>query len=166
MEDVGRQYLYPDTGFAALPLAEFWPIALQLARVVDQLHKQGRIHLSIMPTSVVRNLGSGTVGLAGYDTDPSLSATIGHGPALGETGLAYMSPEQTGRTGSPVDARSDLYSLGATFYALLTGAPPFGAQDTMELIHAHLTRQPRQLHSVDPAIPHVLSGIVLKLLEK
>ena len=57
--------------------------------------------------------------------------------------LPYLAPEQTGRTGRPVDQRADLYALGATLYEMATGAPPFGHGDPMRLIHDHLARVPR-----------------------
>ena len=56
--------------------------------------------------------------------------------------LAYMSPEQTGRMNRSVDYRTDLYSLGATFYELFTGSPPFSNTDPLELIHAHIASTP------------------------
>ena len=56
--------------------------------------------------------------------------------------LAYLAPEQTGRTGRPVDQRADLYALGATLYELATGEPPFGTGDPLRLIHDHLARVP------------------------
>jgi serine/threonine protein kinase len=56
--------------------------------------------------------------------------------------LAYLAPEQTGRTGRPVDQRADLYALGATLYELATGEPPFGSGDPLRLIHDHLARVP------------------------
>ena len=56
--------------------------------------------------------------------------------------LAYLAPEQTGRTGRPVDQRADLYALGATLYELATGRPPFGTGDPLRLVHDHLARVP------------------------
>ena len=56
--------------------------------------------------------------------------------------LAYMAPEQTGRMNRSIDSRSDLYSLGVTFYEMLTGVPPFIASDPMEWVHCHIARQP------------------------
>ena len=71
--------------------------------------------------------------------------------------LAYLAPEQTGRTGRPVDQRADLYALGATLYELATGAPPFGAGDPLRLIHDHLARVPVPPAQVNPAVPGPLS---------
>ena len=57
--------------------------------------------------------------------------------------LAYMAPEQTGRMNRSMDTRSDLYSLGVTFYQMLTGTLPFAAADPLEWVHCHIARQPR-----------------------
>jgi histidine kinase len=96
------------------------------------------------------------------------SARSGSGSAAGvlEGTLAYMSPEQTGRMNRSVDPRSDLYSLGATLYELLTGRPPFVSDKPLELVHAHIARLPRPPHHVDDSIPVVVSDILLRLLAK
>src|SRR6185437_2169427 len=80
--------------------------------------------------------------------------------------LAYLAPEQTGRTGRSVDQRADLYALGATLYDLATGAPPFGSGDPLRLVHAHLARVPEPPARLNPAVPVPLSAIILHLLEK
>ena len=80
--------------------------------------------------------------------------------------LAYLAPEQTGRTGRSVDQRADLYALGATLYELATGAPPFGSGDPLRLIHDHLARVPVPPAQVNPAVPEPLSAIIMHLLEK
>ena len=80
--------------------------------------------------------------------------------------LAYLAPEQTGRSGRPVDQRADLYALGAVLYELATGAPPFGAGDPLQLIHDHLARVPAPPADVHPSVPAPLSGIIVHLLEK
>ena len=80
--------------------------------------------------------------------------------------MAYLAPEQTGRTGRSVDRRADLYALGATLYELATGAPPFGFGDPLRLTHDHLARMPVPPAQVNPAVPGPLSEIVMHLLEK
>ncbi len=87
-------------------------------------------------------------------------------PTLLEGSLAFLAPEQTGRMNRPVDARSDLYALGATFYTLLSGRPPFTSLDPMTLIADHLAKTPEPLHRLNPKIPEILSRIILKLLAK
>ncbi len=85
--------------------------------------------------------------------------------------LAYISPEQTGRTNQPVDWRTDLYSLGITLYEMITGVLPFSFEDEMELIHAHLAVMPTPPdeigHSkIDQPIPEPISRIIMKLMAK
>src|SRR5260370_29719810 len=80
--------------------------------------------------------------------------------------LAYMAPEQTGRMNRSIDSRSDLYSLGVTFYEMLTGALPFKASDPVEWVHCHIARQPVAPDQYAKEIPAPLSAIVMKLLAK
>jgi len=84
----------------------------------------------------------------------------------GNSMLSFMSPEQTGRMNRSVDYRTDLYSLGITFYQLLTGSRPCPAGDMLELIHWHIARTATAPNDVDPLIPAALSDIVMKLLSK
>lgn len=88
--------------------------------------------------------------------------------------LAYISPEQTGRMNRGIDYRTDFYSLGVTFYELLTGELPFQSNDPMELVHCHIAKLPPSLREVkskklkvkSEEIPQVLSDIVRKLMAK
>ena len=104
--------------------------------------------------------------------DFGISAALTHAndeiynPDVIEGTLAYMSPEQTGRMNRSVDYRTDLYSLGITFYEMLTGEVPFTSKDPMELIHSHIARQPIPPRELNSSIPPVISAIILKLLSK
>ncbi|HTW11452.1 MAG TPA: AAA family ATPase, partial [Solirubrobacteraceae bacterium] len=80
--------------------------------------------------------------------------------------LAYLAPEQTGRTGRSVDQRADLYALGATLYELATGEPPFGSVDPLRITHDHLARVPLPPVEVNPGVTSPLSEIIMHLLEK
>jgi len=80
--------------------------------------------------------------------------------------LAYIAPEQTGRMDADIDYRTDLYSLGAMFYEMLTGRTPFETEDSLELIHSHLARIPECPSDVDHRILRPLSDIVMRLLMK
>ena len=77
-----------------------------------------------------------------------------------------MAPELTGRMRRAVDHRADLYALGATFYEMLVGTPPFPRSSAAELVHAHLASLPVSPAVMAPAVPILLSDIVLKLLAK
>lgn len=138
-------------------VAQFLDIAVQLARAVAGLHQAGIVHRALNPANIGWNGAIGPASLVGFSGDQA---------AVPDTDLAYISPEQTGRTGRSVDTRTDLYALGAIFHALLTGAPPFTAADPIELVHAHLARRPLAVHAINPALPVVLSDLILKLLEK
>jgi predicted ATPase/GAF domain-containing protein len=80
--------------------------------------------------------------------------------------LAYVSPEQTGRTSRVVDARSDLYSLGVLLYELATGERPFDASDAVGMIHCHLARSPLAPRRRHGDVPEMLSRVVLRLMAK
>ena len=87
-------------------------------------------------------------------------------PQLSRETLPYISPEQTSRMNRVLDYRSDFYSLGATLYELFSGRVPFESREAMEIIHAHIARQPVPLDQMAPQVPKTLSRLVMKLLAK
>ena len=76
----------------------------------------------------------------------------------------YIAPEQTGRIPRRTDLRTDLYSLGALLYHVVTGKPPFDGTEVLELLHAHLARLPPPPHALDDKIPEPFSKMIMKLL--
>lgn len=80
--------------------------------------------------------------------------------------LNYMSPEQTGRMNRVIDYRTDLYSLGATFYQMITGQVPFTGADAMEIVYGHIAKEPIPPHEINKDIPTTLSKIILRLMAK
>jgi serine/threonine protein kinase len=142
-------------------------LAEQLARAVAGMHGRGVLHRDICPANIVVSSDGGPC-LVSFGLASSLAEIrpefTHHSQIVGT--LAYLAPEQTGRTGRPVDQRADLYALGATLYELAAGAPPFGSGDPLRLTHDHLARVPAPPREVNAAVPEVLSAVVMHLLEK
>ncbi|ONH23207.1 serine/threonine protein kinase [Pseudofrankia asymbiotica] len=143
-------------------------LSLSLARAVAGMHHRGVVHRDVNPANIVVS----AVDDAPYLVDFTLATAVAavqqgfthHNAAVGT--VPYLAPEQTGRTGRPVDQRADLYAVGATLYELATGAPPFGSGDPLRIIHDHLARVPAPPSAVNPAVPAGLSEIIMHLLEK
>ncbi|HEX3343893.1 MAG TPA: AAA family ATPase, partial [Polyangiaceae bacterium] len=168
MEDAGDVDLARRIQSGPLPLTAFLDISVQLAEAVARLHDARIVHRDIQPANIVWDSTREVATLCDFAMAmslPTLAMESPHPHALEGT-LPYMSPEQTGRTGRPVDWRADLYSLGATLYAMSTGGPPFVGRDAAALAHAQIARLPRPPHEINAQVPHTLSRIVLKLLEK
>ncbi|MEV6902500.1 AAA family ATPase [Amycolatopsis sp. NPDC051372] len=150
-----------------LPVDVLVDVALGLARAVAAMHRRGVLHREITPANVVISRDG-----APYLVDFTLATSLADaGRPFSDRSeivgtLAYLAPEQTGRTGRSVDQRADLYSLGATLYELATGAPPFGSGDPLRLTHDHLAQVPVPPDEVNPALPAALPEIILHLLEK
>ena len=150
-----------------LALPEFLRIAIALARTLAQVHERGVLHRDIKPSNILIDDASRRVFLADFGLSMLVTDSRHFSePDVVEGTLPYISPEQTGRIKRQVDFRSDLYSLGATFYELLTGRRPFTANTPLELIHAHLARRARAPEELRPELPGLLSSIVMRLLEK
>lgn len=142
-------------------------LALDLARTLVAVHERGVIHRDVSPANVlVSDAGEA------YLIDVALATTLAEihlpfGPPSEIVGsLAYLAPEQTGRTGQPVDQRADLYTLGATLYQAATGSPPFATADPVRLLHDHLARRPVPPVERRPDLGPALSAIIMHLLEK
>lgn len=156
-----------DRKSACLLVSEFLDIAIQLADILHHLHQKRVIHKDIKPANVLINPETGQVKLIDFSIAsllPQAAQSVQNSNGGGTT--AYISPEQTGRMNRGVDYRSDFYSLGVTFFELLTGQLPFTATDSIELIHCHLAKQPPLAHSINSKIPPVLSEIINKLMAK
>jgi len=146
----------------------FLSIALQLTDALRELHTHGIIHKDIKPANIIINLTTGQVKLTDFSISSrrySQHQSITH-PHLLEGTLLYMSPEQTGRMNRTIDYRTDFYSLGIVLYEMLVGHPPFQSHDAIELIHAHLAKQPSPPHLLNSQVPAVISNIIMKLLAK
>jgi predicted ATPase/signal transduction histidine kinase len=154
-------------------LARFFDIAIGLLEAANLLHQNGISLKEITPTTLLireesKALAVNTplVLLAAAHPLSRRAAKELYDPDFVAHVLPYISPEQTGRMNQQVDYRSDFYSFGVLFYELLTGRTPFASNDPLELIHAHIARQPVPLTKISMEIPEMLSRITLKLLAK
>jgi predicted ATPase/signal transduction histidine kinase/tRNA A-37 threonylcarbamoyl transferase component Bud32 len=150
-----------------MPVPAFLRAARRLCSILAQVHARRVVHRDIKPSNILVD-ERGELYLADFGISVLLESERRYlYDARMLTGtLPYISPEQTGRTSREVDYRSDLYSLGATFYEMLTGRRPFDAIEPLALIHAQLARTPEPPDRVVASIPPLLSAIVLKLLRK
>ncbi|HSF72744.1 MAG TPA: AAA family ATPase, partial [Microcoleus sp.] len=151
-----------------LPLNEFLPIAIQIANSLDGLYRHHVIHKDLKPANILINPTSKQVKLIDFSIASLLPRETQEiqNPNVLEGTLPYISPEQTGRMNRGIDYRTDFYSLGVTFYELLTRQLPFPTNDPIELVHCHLAQQPIPVHHLNKSVPLVLSEIVSKLMAK
>ncbi|MEG4571426.1 AAA family ATPase [Microcoleus sp. N3A4] len=170
MEDFGGISLQQFIQKKALTLDRFLSIALSLTDILHSIHQQRVIHKDIKPANILIHPDTKQVKLIDFSIStllPRETQQIQSINALEGT-LAYLSPEQTGRMNRGIDYRSDYYSLGITWFELLTGKLPFQSDDPMELVHCHIAKQPPNLRKRGKGkdIPQVLCDIVMKLIAK
>jgi serine/threonine protein kinase len=144
-------------------------VAVHIGRALEYAHGQSIIHRNITPRNILFKVAAkqallGDLMLAKALEGQNAAQITAQGEVLGE--IAYLAPEQTTGGSLPVDERADLYSLGATLYALLTGRPPFMGHSQAELVRMIRNDTPRSPREFQMAIPDQFAGIVLKLLAK
>jgi predicted ATPase/signal transduction histidine kinase/predicted Ser/Thr protein kinase len=166
MQDCGGMALSRLLRAGALEQDTLFDIAVRLVETLAALHRAGVIHCNINPGNIIVSSTAQPM-LIDFALARIVDATPQVADAAGIAGaLAYVAPEQTGRTGRTVDRRADLYSVGVTLYEMATGRLPFQANDTLQVIHDHLVREPMAPSELDARVPPVLSHIVMKLLAK
>src|SRR5213593_4105579 len=149
-----------------LSIEETVRIATQVASALDYAHRHGVIQRDIKPENILLHEGEAMLA----DFGIALAVREAGGNRLTETGLSlgtpqYMSPEQA--TGEhQLDARSDIYSLGAVLYEMIAGEPPFSGATTQAVIAKLLTERPTRLRVIRSAVPPGVEEAVTRALEK
>jgi serine/threonine-protein kinase len=149
-----------------LPVDEAVRIAVAIASALDYAHQHGVIHRDLKPENVLMQAGQPVIA----DFGIALAVSNAGGNRITQTGLSlgtpqYMSPEQA--TGDrAIDGRTDIYSLGAMTYEMLSGEPPVSGSTSQAIIARLLTDRPRPIRSTRSAVPEYLDAAVARALEK
>lgn len=153
-------YTKPDK---LLPLGKVLKIMAKVAVALNYAHGQHVVHRDIKPANIMYELESDAIKVTDFGiariTDSSRTRT---GMVLGTP--SYMSPEQL--AGKKVDGRSDLFSLGAMFYQLLTGQLPFQGESMAELMFRITNEPPKDIRTLNPRLPDCVVDIIGRMLEK
>lgn len=149
-----------------LPIADAIRIAREVASALDYAHRQNVIHRDIKPENILLHDGSALVA----DFGIALAVQSAGGARMTQTGLSlgtpqYMSPEQAmgERT---IDARSDIYALGAVTYEMLAGDAPFAGSSVQAIVAKVLTEKPTSLRTLRDTVPQFIEHAVFTALAK
>jgi serine/threonine-protein kinase len=152
----------------ALPHGDAARLVEQLAQAMQAAHLKGLIHRDLKPANVLFDENGvpkiTDFGLAKTTAEEGSEALTHSGAVMGTP--SYMPPEQAVGAGRLVDARTDVYGLGAILYECLTGRPPFQASSLAEILLQVLNEEPPSPRTINPEVPRDLETICLKCLEK
>lgn len=168
MEDIGGEPIATTLQSIKAGIAEKLSLAIKMTHSLIQTHQQNIIHKDVNPTSFIWNYKTNQVKIIDFGISAEL---IRESPQsidqnVLEGTINYISPEQTGRINRPIDYRTDLYSLGVTFYELFTGQLPITGEDESEIVYGHIAKAPIPPKDINPDIPTSLSQIIMKMISK
>jgi len=146
-----------------LPVETAVRVALEIAEALEHAHQNNIVHCDIKPHNILMTR-TGRVkvtdfGIARAVTSATMTQT---GTIIGS--VHYFSPEQA--KGGAVSAKSDIYSLGAVMYEMLTGVVPFTGETPISIAIKHLQDDPQPLREVNPSVPPIMEALVLKAMAK
>lgn len=162
MEYVPGSTLADRTEDGALSVDEAVSIAIDIARALCEAHRQGTVHADIKPANVLFT-SDGTVKVADF----GIARALGDDGATQTSVLgtaAYISPEQA--QGDALDARADVYSLGAVLYEMIAGRPPFTGSSVVEVVRKHVEEQPEPLGDHIESADHAVAAVVMRAMSK
>jgi PAS domain S-box-containing protein len=167
LEDPGGEPLDRLLG-VPIEVGRFLRLAIGIVAALGKAHQRGLVHKDLKPANILVNHATGEVRLTGFGIASRLprERQVPEPPEVIAGTLAYMAPEQTGRMNRSIDARTDLYALGITFYQMLTGSLPFTAADPVEWVHCHIARKPVPPNERLENVPAAVSAMIMKLLAK
>jgi serine/threonine protein kinase len=147
---------------------EAWRVAVNIAMALDMAHQHHIVHRNLSPTNLLRRASDqvcllGDLMLAKATEGLQSRQITRHGELVGD--VAYMSPERT-RADDDIDSRSDIYGLGATLYALLTGKPPFASKSLVELVQMVRKAEPLPPRQYQLSINELFQDLVLRMIAK
>jgi eukaryotic-like serine/threonine-protein kinase len=146
-----------------LPVTAACRIADQIAGALDYAHALGVLHLRLSPDCVLVE-PSGRVTVAGFGIQAGATSAWAQSERARRLAATYASVEQA--TGATCTAASDLYSLGAILYEMLTDRVPFDSDDEGYVRERQLQFAPAPPHLISPEVPEAVSCVVMKLLER